>query len=224
MPTWPRDRLRMQPIGQYSHLETGFVCSGDGPGLDISQHRQNPMNIRPMDEEDAEDVLAIYAEGIEDGLATFETQCPSWEEWDESHLQECRLVAESDGTVIGWAALSPVSKRGCYRGVAEVSVYVGRTERRRGVGRALLKALVRASERAGFWTLQGTTLEDNTASLRVQADCGFRVVGTRERISQLDGRWRSTVVTERRSAVVGIERSEDGPEPPPARDPGAPCA
>jgi L-amino acid N-acyltransferase YncA len=182
------------------------------------------MTILPMRKDDANAVLAIYAEGIEDGLATFETQCPSWEEWDENHLQECRLVAESDGAVIGWAALSPVSKRACYRGVAEVSVYVRRAERRRGVGRALLKALVRASERAGFWTLQGTTLEDNTASLRVQADCGFRVVGTRERVGQLDGRWRSTVVTERRSPVVGVEKLQDGPQPPPARDPGEPCA
>jgi L-amino acid N-acyltransferase YncA len=182
------------------------------------------MNIRSMYKDDAQAVIAIYAEGIEDGLATFETQCPSWDEWDENHFQECRLVAETDGTVIGWAALSPVSKRASYRGVAEVSVYVARAKRGRGVGSALLRALVRESEKAGFWTLQGATLEDNAASLRVQEDCGFRVVGTRERISQLEGRWRSTVVTERRSAVVGIEKLQDGPEPPPARDPGAPCA
>jgi L-amino acid N-acyltransferase YncA len=182
------------------------------------------MNIRPMHDDDAQAVLAIYAEGIEDGLATFETQIPAWDEWDEHHLQECRLVAESDGAVIGWVALSPVSSRACYRGVGEVSVYVARSERGRGVGRALLKALVRESEGAGFWTLQGTTLEDNTASLRVQADCGFRVVGRRERVGQLDGRWRSTIVTERRSPVVGVEKLQDGPQPPPARDPGEPCA
>ena len=172
------------------------------------------MKIRPVHEDDADAVLAIYAEGIEDRLATFETQCPDWEEWDQAHLQECRLVAESDGMVVGWAALSSVSRRACYRGVAEISVYVARAARGRGVGRALLEALVRESERAGFWTLQGTTLEDNAASLRVQEACGFRVVGVRERIGQLDGEWRTTVLTERRSATVGLDEVKGQPEQP----------
>ena len=116
------------------------------------------MKIRPMHEDDANAVLAIYKEGIEDGLATFETQCPTWEEWDDAHVERCRLVAEGDGALLGWAALSPVSRRACYRGVAEIAVYVARTARRRGVGSALLQALVGASEEAGFWTLQGATL------------------------------------------------------------------
>jgi L-amino acid N-acyltransferase YncA len=172
------------------------------------------MKIRPMREEDANAVLAIYAEGIEDGLATFETLCPSWEEWDESHIEECRLVAEDGGTVLGWAALSPVSRRECYRGVAEITVYVARSARGRGIGSALLQALVKASEEAGFWTLQAATFEDNMASLLVQERCGFRVVGTRERIGQLDGQWKSTVLTERRSRVVGVDHPDGKPELP----------
>jgi L-amino acid N-acyltransferase YncA len=173
------------------------------------------MKIRPMHKDDAKAVLSIYAEGIEDGLATFETQCPSWEEWDEAHIEECRLVAEGGDAVVGWAALSPVSRRACYRGVAEVTVYVARSARGRGVGSALLEALVRASEEAGFWTLQGVTLEGNEASIAMQKRCGFRVVGTRERIGQLNGRWKSTVLTERRSQVVGVDpahsMSEEAP-------------
>jgi phosphinothricin acetyltransferase len=161
------------------------------------------MKIRPLLEEDAGSVLAIYTEGIEDGLATFETRCPTWHEWDEAHIEECRLVAEDDGTILGWAALSRVSRRECYCGVAEVTVYVARSARGRGAGLALLEALIEASEEAGFWTLQGATFEDNTASLALQERCGFRVVGTRERIGQLDGRWKTTVLTERRSKVVG---------------------
>jgi L-amino acid N-acyltransferase YncA len=167
------------------------------------------MKIRPMREDDANAVLAIYAEGIEDGLATFETRCPTWQEWDEAHMQEGRLVAEDGGTVLGWAALSPVSRRECYRGVAEVTFYVARSARGRGVGSALLEALVEASEEAGFWTLQAATFEENMASLLIQDRCGFRVVGTRERIGQLDGQWKTTVLTERRSQVVGVDRTDE---------------
>jgi L-amino acid N-acyltransferase YncA len=172
------------------------------------------VKIRSMVQEDANVVLATYTEGIEDGLATFETRCPSWEEWDEAHLEECRLVAESGGTLLGWAALSPVSRRECYRGVAEVTVYVARSGRGRGVGSALLSALVEASEEAGFWTLQGATFEENTASIRMQERCGFRIVGIRERIGRLDGQWKNTVLTERRSQVVGVDLPDGGPESP----------
>jgi L-amino acid N-acyltransferase YncA len=176
------------------------------------------MKVRRMHEEDADRILAIYAEGIEDGLATFETECPSWQEWDETHHRECRLVAESDGTVVGWAALSPVSRRACYRGVAEISVYVARAARGRAVGSALLKALVGESEKAGYWTLQGVTLEENTASVRMQKRCGFRVVGVRERIGNLDGEWKTTVLTERRSEVVGADQRDGPPKPPHPED------
>jgi L-amino acid N-acyltransferase YncA len=160
--------------------------------------------IRPMAPSDAEGVLAAYAEGIEDGQATFETVCPGWAEWDAAHLAACRFVAVIGGRVSGWAALNPVSKRACYRGVAEVSVYVAREARGKNLGRRLLDALVEASERAGFWTLQGSTFEDNAASLALQRACGFRVVGRRERIAQRLGQWRSTILTERRSRTAGV--------------------
>jgi len=168
------------------------------------------VKIRPMHQEDAAAVLAIYAEGIDDRVATFETRCPCWREWDETHLKSCRCVAESEGRIAGWAPLSPVSKRACYRGVAEVSIYVARSARGQGIGSALLQTLVLAAEQAGFWTLQGVTFEENTASLRMQERCGFRVVGIRKRIGQLDGHWKTTVLTERRSQVVGVDRSGAG--------------
>jgi L-amino acid N-acyltransferase YncA len=150
-------------------------------------------------------VAAIYQEGIEDENATFETTVPSQQVWDETHLPTCRLVARSNGRVVGWAALSAVSRRQCYRGVAEVSVYVAREARGQGVGRALLDRIIKDSEREGIWTLQGSTFEENIASLRLQEKCGFRVVGRRERIGQLNGRWRTTVLTERRSNKIGCE-------------------
>lgn len=146
---------------------------------------------------------AIYAEGIATGQATFETEPPSWEEWDAGHHPFARLVADDLGRVLGWAALSPVSKRTCYAGVAEVSVYVAAEARRRGLGHALLDALIRQSEAHGIWALQGATFPGNTASLRLQERFGFRIVGRRERIAKLGGVWRDTVLTERRSPVVG---------------------
>jgi phosphinothricin acetyltransferase len=148
-------------------------------------------------------VQAIYREGIATGNATFETEVPPWESWDAGHLAVGRLVAREDERVIGWAALSPVSRRTCYAGVAEVSVYVAAAARGRGVGRTLLLAVIDASEKAGIWTLQGGTFPENEASLRLQRACGFRVVGRRERIGRLHGVWRDTVLTERRSALEG---------------------
>ena len=162
------------------------------------------ISVRPMAASDAAQVLAAYAEGIEDGRATFETVCPGWDDWDAAHLEKCRFVGLIDDRVAGWAALGPVSWRDCYRGVAEVSVYVAREARGKGLGRRLLETLVEDSERAGFWTLQGGTFEDNAASLALQRACGFRVVGRRERIAQRNGQWKSTILTERRSAKVGV--------------------
>jgi L-amino acid N-acyltransferase YncA len=161
------------------------------------------MRIRALEASDWPRVVAIYGDGIASGVATFETECPSWEEWDAAHLACCRLVASQEDEVAGWAALSPVSRRQCYAGVAEASVYVGAGVRGQGVGRALLRALIHESEEHGIWTLQGATLAENAASLRVQAGCGFRVVGRRERIAMLDGIWRDTILTERRSGLVG---------------------
>jgi phosphinothricin acetyltransferase len=148
-------------------------------------------------------VREIYREGLATGDASFETRLPSWDEWDTAHLAAARLVALDADGVMGWAALTPVSARECYRGVAEVSVYVAARARGRGVGRALLDALVTASEAAGIWTLQASIFPENAASVRLHERAGFRVVGRRERIAQRDGRWRDTLLLERRSTRVG---------------------
>jgi phosphinothricin acetyltransferase len=162
-------------------------------------------DIAAMTAADWPPVRAIYAEGIASGQATFETEPPTWEAWDAGHLPHSRLVARRGERVVGWAALAPVSRRACYAGVAEVSVYVAADCRRQGVGTTLLRALVAESERHGVWTLQGATFAENAASLRVQAACGFRVVGRRERVARQHGTWRDTVLTERRSPVVGLD-------------------
>jgi len=156
-------------------------------------------------------VRAIYEQGIATGHATFQTTAPTWEEWDRGHLAHSRLVAVAAaadnlaGAVLAWAALSPVSGRCVYGGVAEVSVYVAGAARGRGVGRQLLAALVAESEAHGIWTLQAGIFPENTASISVHAGAGFRTVGYRERIGQQQGVWRDTVLLERRSAVVGVE-------------------
>ena len=149
---------------------------------------------------------AVYQEGLATGDATFETEAPDWERWDASHLRACRLVAlDAGGRVAGWAALSPVSARRVYAGVAEVSVYVGAAFRGRGLGRALLEALVRESEAEGIWTLQASIFPENVASVALHKSCGFREVGRRERVGKLKGHWRDTVLLERRSRTVGVD-------------------
>jgi L-amino acid N-acyltransferase YncA len=148
-------------------------------------------------------VRAVYAEGIAGRNATFETDVPAWEAWDSAHHRHGRLVAREGNEVVGWAALSPVSDRCAYAGVAEVSIYVAARARGRGVGGALLRALIEASERAGVWTLQGGVFPENEASLALMKACGFRTVGTRERLGSLEGKWRDVVLLERRSQLVG---------------------
>jgi L-amino acid N-acyltransferase YncA len=162
------------------------------------------MIVRELVADDWPAVRAIYEEGIRSGDATFETEAPSWEAWDAAH-PELRLVAEQDdGSVVGWAALSPVSARRCYRGVGDESVYVAEGARGLGVGRALLERLVERSEAAGYWTLVAGVFPENEASLRLHRACGFRKVGVRERIGELDGVWRDVVILERRSTQVGV--------------------
>jgi L-amino acid N-acyltransferase YncA len=146
------------------------------------------------------DAARIYAEGLDQG--TFEERVPSFEEWDAGHLAAPRLVALSEGAVVGWAALSPFSTRECYRGVTEVSVYVARAQRRRGVGRELLQELVRRADDAGIWTIQAGILAGNAPSVALHSGCGFRIVGTRERIAQKRGEWLDVVLMERRSEIV----------------------
>ncbi len=148
---------------------------------------------------------AVYLEGVATGHATFETEAPGWAEWDAAHLPFARLVALEGGRVAGWAALGRVSRRAAYAGVAEVSVYVGAEFRGKGAGRALLSALVEESERGGVWTLQASVFPENAASVALHRACGFREVGRRERIGRLGGRWRDTLLLERRSAVAGTD-------------------
>jgi L-amino acid N-acyltransferase YncA len=147
-------------------------------------------------------VSAIYAEGIASRNATFETAVPSWDDWERAHLSHDGLVGRVDGELVGWAALSRVSERQCYRGVAEDSVYVRKGHHGRGVGRALLSALISRAEAAGVWTIQAGVFPENLASLKLHVACGFRVVGIRERIGQLDGAWRDVVLLERRSKEI----------------------
>ena len=160
--------------------------------------------IREMAPDDWPVVRAIYEEGIATGDATFEDSAPAWASWDAGHLKTCRLVAVNAGTVVAWAALSPVSQRCVYGGVAEVSVYVCAPVRGRGIGRQLLEKLVIESERAGIWMLQAGIFPENRPSVAIHLRCGFRIVGTRERLGQMNRRWRDVLLLERRSAVVGI--------------------
>ena len=161
------------------------------------------MTIRLFAIEDWEVVSEIYAQGVETGTAVFNRCSPSWEEWDVSHLKACRFVAEKDGKVVGWAALTPVSNRCVDSGVAEASVYVASDYRGCGVGKALLNAVLDASEKEGFWTLQASILQDNTASIGLCEACGLRMVGFRERIGRdFNGVWHNTVLMEKRSRVV----------------------
>jgi phosphinothricin acetyltransferase len=143
-------------------------------------------------------VRAILEEGIASGNATFETEAPSWDEWDAAHLADHRIVARREDRVIGWAAAVPVSGRCVYAGVAEHSVYVAMDERGNGVGRRLLEAMIASTEAADIWTLQSGVFPENVASLRLHKACGFRVVGVRDRIGQHHGHWRDVVLLERR--------------------------
>ncbi|MFQ5612506.1 MAG: GNAT family N-acetyltransferase [Anaerolineae bacterium] len=161
------------------------------------------FSLENMKDDDWPLVQAIYREGIATGDATFEMDAPGWERWDRGHLRDPRLVAKINGRVVGWAALSPVSARRVYAGVAEVSIYVTSAAAGRGVGKALLQTLIEASERAGIWTLQAGIFPENRASIALHRACGFREVGVRERIGYMQGVWRDVVLLERRSQVVG---------------------
>jgi phosphinothricin acetyltransferase len=159
--------------------------------------------IEKMKDEDWPVVRAIYGAGMAAGNATFETEAPEWEAWHSNHLPVGRLVARAGEQVIGWAALSPVSRRPVYAGVAEVSIYVAAPAQGQGVGQALMQALITEAEEAGIWTLQATIFPENEASFRLHEVNGFRRVGRRERIAQRHGVWRDTILMERRSRRVG---------------------
>jgi phosphinothricin acetyltransferase len=165
-------------------------------------HIQVAYQIVTMRAADWPEVREIYRQGIESGDATFESRLPSWHQWHLAHREEARLVARGESRLLGWAALSAVSARAVYRGVAEVSVYVSRDDQGRGIGTALLRKLVADSERSGIWTLQAGIFPENLASIAMHTRCGFRRVGIRERIGQMHGRWRNVVLMERRSSVA----------------------
>jgi phosphinothricin acetyltransferase len=158
-----------------------------------------------MQQDDAVPVLEIYRYGIESSMATFETEVPDWNIFDKKYLSNSRIVAVDGANVVGWSALNPVSPRECYKGVAEVSVYVHGQHQRQGIGRTLLQALIRESEQNGIWSLLSVIHEENRASIHLFEQCGFRYIGYRERIAQLDGVWRSTVMMEKRSKTIGAK-------------------
>jgi len=164
-----------------------------------------PVAVRPMTAVDWPAVRAIYQAGMATRNATFETTAPEWKRWDGNHLDDLRFVAvDGDGTVLGWVAAGAVSDRCVYAGVVEHSVYVSPEHQGRGVGRALLDALVASTEAAGIWTIQSGIFPENEASLALHEAAGFRVIGRRERVGKLDGAWRDTLLIERRSTIAGI--------------------
>ncbi|WP_425801831.1 GNAT family N-acetyltransferase [Desulfitobacterium sp. Sab5] len=158
-----------------------------------------------MKPSDWEQVKSIYVEGIKTGLATFQTEAPSWENWDNGHLSSCRLVARSGNDILGWAALSPTSSRSCYAGVVEVSLYIGERYKGQGIGTTLLTNIIKQSEENGIWALYSAIIRENIASIALNKKCGFREIGIRERIAKMDnGIWHDVILMERRSKVVGI--------------------
>jgi len=150
------------------------------------------------------EVAGIYAAGLATGNASFQSDIPSWEEWDHAHVENSRLVAIENEKVLGWAALTAVSGRCVYAGVGETSIYVGADARGRGIGKKLLDALINESERHNFWTLQAGIFPENAASIKIHEDCGFRIIGRREKLGKMKGVWRDVLLMERRSAVAGI--------------------
>lgn len=167
--------------------------------------RAPALAIEPMTPARADRILAVYAAGLAGGAATFETVVPTWEEFRAKKTPEhCHVASDPTGDVLGWVAASPVSERRVYAGVVEHSVYVDPTAQGRGVGRALLDALIASTEQAGIWTIQCGIFPENTASLALHARAGFRVIGTREKIGRHHGTWRDVILLERRSTVTGL--------------------
>ncbi|MFT4203382.1 MAG: GNAT family N-acetyltransferase [Chitinophagaceae bacterium] len=162
------------------------------------------MDIQKIEQKHYSQLAEIYRQGIETGNATFETNVPDWESWDKTHLPECRIAAFEGETMTGWAALTPVSGRSVYAGVTEVSVYVADDFRGKGIGKLLLQQLIAKSDQNGLWTLQSGIFAENTSSIKLHEKCGFRLIGFREKIGQLNGVWKDNVIMERRSKIVGV--------------------
>lgn len=163
------------------------------------------MQVREMKASDWEDVSQIYAQGIATGFATFEQTISSYESWNQAHVEKCRLIAEENGEILGWAALSPVSSRCVYGGIGEVSVYIRAESRGKGVGKLLLKQLISESEKAGFWTIQSGIFPENEASIHLHKKIGFRFIGKRERVGKIQGIWKDNLLFEKRSETIGVD-------------------
>jgi len=163
------------------------------------------IELRPLKQDDWIVVADIYKHGIETGNATFQKDIPTWEDWNSGHLKTCRVVASLDNEIIGWAALTPVSGRCVYAGVADVSVYVSNQFKGQKIGTKLLKTLISESEKEGIWTLQASIFPENAASLKLHENLGFRKVGFREKIGKMNNIWRDTILLERRSKIIGTE-------------------
>lgn len=162
------------------------------------------FEIRPMENKDADRVLEIFQHGIDTKNATFDTEVPTWEYWDETHIKSCRFVMQTQNDqVIGWCALKPTSERICFEGVAEISIYLHKDYQNRGLGKLLLRKLILTSEENGFWTLQSGIFPENIGSIKLHEGQNFRQVGIRKRIAEMNGVWRDIVLMERRSTVVG---------------------
>jgi L-amino acid N-acyltransferase YncA len=170
----------------------------------IHSHIADNVAIRPMEHTDSEQVLEIYRMGIDTKNATFEKNVPEWQSWTANHLEHSRFAAEINGSIAGWVALSSVSKREAYKGVAEVSIYISREHWGKGIGSLLMEKVIESSEENGIWTLFATVFPDNKASMALHKKHEFRIIGTRERISRIDDIWRDTVILERRSRKVGM--------------------
>lgn len=165
---------------------------------------RDQLTLRPMEASDWEAVARIYQEGIATGFATFETEVPTYDSWNQAHMNSCRLVVTENNRVLGWAALSPVSSRCVYGGIGEVSVYVAHDSRGKGVGRLLLQRLVQESESEGLWTIQSGIFPENKGSIELHKKMGFRYIGKREKVGKLHGVWKDNLLFERRSTTVGI--------------------
>jgi L-amino acid N-acyltransferase YncA len=163
------------------------------------------ISIEKMSVDSWVDIQRIYSEGIASGNATFEKQIPDWETWDKLHRKDCRLVARINGKITGWAALSNISERYVYSGVAEVSIYVDPYYMRKGIGNKLLSSLIKESQENGIWTLQAGIFPENVSSIKLHEKHGFRIIGVREKIGKMNSRWRDVFLLERRSKSVGIE-------------------
>jgi phosphinothricin acetyltransferase len=173
--------------------------------MSLDNLKKTGLLLLEMSESHWPAVAQIYKQGVDTGFATFEQEIPSYEQWNKNHISSCRLVALRDDKIVGWAALSLVSVRRVYRGVAEVSIYIAKSERGSGIGNLLMEELIASSEKAGFWTLQSGIFPENKASIKLHEKAGFRFLGRRERVGQLDGFWKDNLLFERRSKIVGID-------------------